>query len=128
MLIPIVGTQNVTTVGWSTSHSTKAYPLFLITLAAFITFATIGYAVYCEHISEGGEARVDEISAKEMAVDSSGRLVMPRTAMGAFDASDPVHLVVASAAPRLAPESQAERTESYWKQYQENVISLRLDK
>lgn len=128
MLIPIVGTQNVTTMGWTNTHDTKVYPLFLITLAAFFTFAAILYALYYEHMFEGDVTRQDVTSTKEVTADSSGRLAMPRTAMATFDASDPVHLVVASAAPQLAPETQTGRAEAYWNRYEENVMSLQLDK
>lgn len=125
MLVPIVGTQDILTIGWTNSNRTKVYPLFMITLAGLITFATIAYALYNEHISEGGEARVDEAFAKEMGADTPGGLVMPRTAMATFDASEPIHLIVASASPRLAPGSHAG---NYWDQYGQNVVSLQLDK
>ena len=127
MLIPMIGTQNVTTLGWYNGDDTNVYPLFLITLGACITFVAIVYALYYEHISEGQKTRQYAILPKQVAIDDSGRLTMPHTAMGTFDASDPVHLVVASAGPRLAPGLQAGRARTYWDRYEENVVSLQLD-
>ena len=68
------------------------------------------------------------MSTKDMFAGASGRLAMPRVATATFDASDPVHLVVASAAPRLFPGSQAGRAESYWDGYEENIMHLQLDR
>ena len=126
MRIPMNGTQNITTMGWSFHNRTRVYALVPITITAVMTFAAIIFALHHIQRTERQEERRDSKSMENGAPGDSqlGRLVVPHTAIGTFDASDPVHLV-ASAARQLVPGS---RGSGYWEQYDENVIIFHLER
>lgn len=134
MHIPMVGTQNITTMGW-TFNKIRVYALFPITFTAVMTFAAIAYALYYAHLSEQEEKRQEVIttvngtgSVPPLHDGHSGYLVVPRTAIATFDASDPMHLVVAAAARRLVPGSQTGHVTRYWERYEDIVVYFQLDR
>lgn len=128
MRTPMVGTQNITTMGW-TLGKTRVYALLPITLAALVTFATIAYALYHAHVSENGEKRRDVASMENVPHDSrSGCLVVPRTAIARFDPSDPIHLIVASAARQLVPEQQNGHGGRHLERYEDVAVFFQSDR
>ncbi|KAF8549341.1 hypothetical protein OG21DRAFT_608473 [Imleria badia] len=126
MKIPMNGTQIITTMGWSFHSRTWVYALVPITLTAVMTFAAIIFALYHIRRTEKREERLESKPVENGVPRDSqlGRLVVPHTEAGTFDASDPVHLLVASAARQVAPGSHGK---GYWEQYNENVVIFQLN-
>lgn len=130
MRTPISGTQNISTMGWSFDNGARAYSLIPITMAAAMTFGAISFALYHRHVHrfERREGRQDSRFPENIPYDGQlGCLVVPHTAVRTFDASDPVHLIVASAAQRLDPGPRVARGGRYWEQHEEAKVHFRLE-
>lgn len=157
MRIPMVGMQNVTTMGW-TFDKVRIYALFPITFTAVITIVVILYALYHVHLSErGGKLGGGVVQTPGVGTEtgnhsgngngpppqghwrddyydghSRGYVVVPRTAIATFDASNPVHLIVAAAARRLVPEPGSQTTahvgRRYWERYEDIVVYFDLNR
>lgn len=128
MQIPISGTQTITTMGWAFNNRGRDYALVPITLAAFVTFGAIAFAFYHVDQAEKRESRQGSRSTGNSAYDGQLRsLVVPHTAIRSFDASDPIHLIVASAAQRLDPGPYAVNGRRYWEQHEEARVFFQLE-
>ena len=132
MQISIRGTQTISTMGWSfDDNKTRVYALVPITLTAVMTFAALLFALYYLRLSEtskGGRHSIptdsDEVALPD---DQLGRLVVPYKAIKTFDASDPIHLIVASAERRLVRGPQTARRTRYWDQHDESRVGFQLE-
>ncbi|KAH0838818.1 hypothetical protein J3R83DRAFT_7222 [Lanmaoa asiatica] len=125
----MAGTQNITTMGWTFNSRMRMYALVPITLAAAMTFAAILFALYHVHQSERREAKRGSNRTESIPYDGQlGRLVVPHTAIKTFDASDPIHLIVASAARRLVPGPQGAPRRRYWEQHEDSMVFFQLER
>ncbi|KIJ58953.1 hypothetical protein HYDPIDRAFT_44239 [Hydnomerulius pinastri MD-312] len=125
MLVGMSGTQNVTTVGWTvTWQPTYLYTLFPVTSTAFLA---IGAFIYnCidrkKHAKEVQNHDTSDKTDVESGVRASD-LNERRVASADFDATDPIHLVVASAEPgQLSPGSAP--AAGFWEKYETSEVLL----
>ena len=123
-------------MGWSFNNNrTGVYALVPITLTAAMTFGAIAFALYHLRLSEtsSSQSGLDSESTPTSTDDvvltdgQLGRLVVPHKAIETFDASDPIHLIVASAARRLVPGPQTARRTRYWEQHEESRVVFQLE-
>ncbi|KAF9218267.1 hypothetical protein BS17DRAFT_823283 [Gyrodon lividus] len=113
MLASVQGTQMITTMGWTAVKPTYLYTLIPVTLTAFLTYIAI---FIC--LRHALEPERDDVEGIKSGTDANGEPPVDNTE---FDITNPIHLVIASAAEKLKPGSDQS---DHWQKYEASNVRL----